>query len=82
MRSRTQTRRGDRPEDGSATARPRCRRLFCVEQAAAYARVPTREICRWIKTHKLEAYRLAGGRIRIDEVELAEFLSSPESKQP
>jgi len=45
--------------------------------------MPTTRTCiyNWIKTRRLEAYVLAGG-IRIDEVELADCISSLAPKQP
>ena len=69
----------DRPERRGAAAKPICRRLFDVEQAADFAGVPVQVICRWIRMGKLEAYHLGGGRVRIDEVELADLISSPDS---
>ena len=70
----------DRPERAGTAAQPICRRLFDLEQAADLAGVPVRVICRWIRTGKLEAYQLGGGWVRIDEVELADLISSPDSK--
>lgn len=64
-----------------AAAKPICRRLFSIHQAADFADVPDQWIYKWIKTRKLEAYVLAGG-IRIDEVELADCVSSLARKQP
>jgi hypothetical protein len=64
----------DRPP-GAGGANPVCRRLFSIEQAAAFARVPVEQIWNWIMTRKLEAYPLEGG-MRIDEVELADLLSA------
>jgi len=71
----------DRAKDAGAVAPPICRRLFTIEQAADFAGVPVRVICRWIKTRKLETH-LLGSRVRIDEVELADLLTSPDSKRP
>jgi hypothetical protein len=65
----------DRPDAASAAAKPVCRRLFSIEQAAAFARVPVEQLWDWIMTRKLEAYPLEGG-MRIDEVELADLLSA------
>jgi len=64
-----------------AAAKPVCRRLFTIDQAADFAGVPVQEIYRWIKARKLEAYVLQGG-IRIDELELADCISSLAPKQP
>jgi excisionase family DNA binding protein len=82
MKDRMATPHGDRPEHGGVTASPICRRLFCIEEAADVAEKPVQEICRWIRSGKLKAYHLGGGRVRIDEVELAECISSPDSKRP
>jgi excisionase family DNA binding protein len=65
----------ERPVDAGATL-PVCRRLFSVEQAAEFAGVSVEQIWRWVMTGKLEAYRLYAGRVRIDEVELADLLSA------
>jgi hypothetical protein len=65
-----------RPERAGAAANPICRRLFDLQQAADFAGVPVRVICHWIRMGKLEAYHLGGGRVRIDEVELADRISS------
>jgi len=73
---------GDRPADGGATAPPICRRLFSIEQAADFAGVPVQEIWRQIRIGKLKVYHLGGGRVRIDEVGLAERISSADSKRP
>ena len=43
--------------------------------------MPVQWIYNWIMTRKLEAYVLAAG-IRIDEVELADCISSLAPKQP
>jgi excisionase family DNA binding protein len=59
----------------AAAAKPVCRRLFSIDQAADFAGVPVQWIYRWIKARNLEAYVLQGG-IRIDEVELADCVSS------
>lgn len=72
----------ERPEDRPFTDPPICRRLFSIDQAADVAERPVHEICRWIRTGKLKAYHLGGGRVRIDEVELAECISSSDSKRP
>jgi hypothetical protein len=66
----------DRPVAARAAGQPVCRRLFSIEQAAAFARVPVEQIWHWIMTRKLKAYRLYYGRVRIDEVELADLLSA------
>ena len=65
----------ERPADARC-AKPVCRRLFSVEQAAEFAGVPVEQIWCWIMTGKLEAYCLYAGRVRIDEVELATLLSA------
>ena len=80
MTYHTATLPADRPEVGSVTP-PICRRLFSINQAADFAAVPVSQICRWIRIGKLEAHRL-GGRVRIDEVELADCLSAPDSMRP
>ena len=80
-RSRTKAKAADRAEHAGAAAKPICCRLFTIQQAADSAGVPVQWICGWIKMRKLEAYVLAGG-IRIDEVELADCISTPASKQP
>ena len=67
------------PDRAGTAAKPICRRLFDVGQAADFAGVPVQVICRWIRMGKLEAYHLGGGRFRIDEVELADLISSPDS---
>jgi Helix-turn-helix domain len=64
-----------------AAAKSICHRLFSIRQAADVAGVPVQGIYWWIKTRKLEAYALEGG-IRIDEVELADCISSLAPKQP
>jgi hypothetical protein len=71
MTYRTERRQAtDRPDDaGPAAAKSICHRLFSIEQAAEFARVPVQQICHWIMTGELEAYRLHAERIRIDEVE-------------
>ena len=69
----------DRPGVEGATAPPNCWRLFSIQQAADFAGVRVQQIRRWIKIGKLEAYHLDGGRVRIDELELADCLSSPAS---
>ena len=67
-------------EHARAVAASICHRLFSIEQAADFAGVPVRVICRWIRMGKLEAYHLGGGgRVRIDEVELADLISSADS---
>ena len=73
--------RTDRPERAGTAAKPICRRLFGLEQAADFAGVPARVICRWIRMGKLEAYHLGGSRVRIDEVELADLISFPDSER-
>jgi excisionase family DNA binding protein len=79
--SRTKFKPTERPKRAEAVAGPICRRLLTIQQAADVAGVPVERICRWVRTRKLEAYVLAGG-IRIDEVELADCISSPASRQP
>jgi hypothetical protein len=69
-----------RTEDAGAAAKRVCRRLFSVEQAAAFARVPVKQIWHWIMTGKLVAYRMSAGRVRIDEVELADLLSARDAR--
>jgi excisionase family DNA binding protein len=70
-----------RPERAGTAAKPICRRLFDLEQAANFAGVSVQVICRWIRMGKLEAYHLGGGRVRIDEVELADLISSADSER-
>jgi hypothetical protein len=82
MKDRMATPHGDRPEDGGAAAPPICRRLFSFEQAADGTKKPVQEICRWIRIGKLKAYHLGDGRVRVDEVELAECISSLDSGRP
>jgi excisionase family DNA binding protein len=65
----------ERPVD-AGSAEPVCRRLLSVEQAAEFAGVSVEQIWLWITTGKLKAYRLYAGRVRIDEVELADLLSA------
>jgi excisionase family DNA binding protein len=72
----------DRPERTGTAAKPICRRLFDIEQAADFAGVPVRVICRWIRMGKLEAYHLGGARVRIEEVELADLIASADSDRP
>jgi excisionase family DNA binding protein len=79
MTYRTASPQADRPEVESGAAPPRCWRLFSIEQAADFAGVPVQQIFRWIRIGKLEAYHLGGGRVRIDEMELADCISSPDS---
>jgi hypothetical protein len=79
--SRTKAKTTDRVEHAGAAPDPICHRLFNIQRAADFADVPVQRICNWIRTRKLEAYVLAGG-IRIDEVELADCISAPASKQP
>jgi hypothetical protein len=66
----------DRPADAGAAAQPVCYRLFSVEQAAEFAGAPVEQIWRWIITGKLELHPVYAGRLRIDEVELADLLSA------
>jgi hypothetical protein len=77
----TKAKATDAANQAGAAAEPICRRLFSIHQAADFAEVPVQWIYSWIKTRKLEAYVLAGG-IRIDEVELADCISSLAPKQP
>ena len=79
MTYRTATLETDPPAAGGATARPNCWRLFSIDQAADFAGVPVQQIYRWIRIGKLEAYHLDGGRGRVDELELADCLSAPDS---
>jgi excisionase family DNA binding protein len=66
----------DRREDARAAPKPICYRLFCIEQAAEVSETSIQQICHWIMAGELHAYRVHGGRFRIDEVELAELLSA------
>lgn len=68
-----------RPDRAETAAKPVCCRLFDVEQAADFAGVPVRVIFRWIRMGKIEAHHLGGGRVRIDEVELADLISGTDS---
>jgi hypothetical protein len=77
----TSTKASDAVYQAGAAVNPICHRLFSIDQAAEFAGVPARLILRWIKTRKLEAYDLEGG-IRIDEVELADCISSWAPKRP
>lgn len=72
----------DRSEDRGATAPPVCHKMFTIDQAAHFASVSVDKIRCWLLTRKLEAYDLGGGRIRIDELELADLLTSLESARP
>jgi len=56
--------------------------MFTIDQAADFAGVAVTRIRYWLLTRKLEAYDLGGGRIRIDELELADLLTSPDSERP
>ena len=60
----------DRLNDKRKTGWPTVRRLFDIEQAADVAEESVEEICYWIRTGKLKAYHLGGGRVRIDEADL------------
>ena len=80
-RSQTKVKPAERPKRAEAAAGPICRRLLTIQQAADVAGVPVDRICHWVRTRKLEAYVLAGG-VRIDEIELADCISSPASRQP
>jgi hypothetical protein len=76
MTERAKRGRGtDHTEHAGADAKPICRRLFTIAQAADGAGVPVQVICSLINSCKLEAYVLAGG-VRIDGVELADLLVS------
>ena len=77
----TKAKATDAANQAGAAAEPICRRLFSIHQAADFAGVPVQWIYSWMKTRKLEACVLAGG-IRIDEVELADCVSSLAPKQP
>jgi excisionase family DNA binding protein len=79
MRGHTATPHDVRPEVESGVAPPDCWRLFSLQQAADFAGVPVQQILRWIRIGKLEAYHLGGGRVRVDELELADCLSAPDS---
>jgi excisionase family DNA binding protein len=79
--TRTKTKATDPANQAVTAAKPICRRLFSTHQAADFAGVPVQRIYRWIKTGKLEAYVLRG-RIRIDEVELADCISFLAPEQP
>jgi hypothetical protein len=74
MTGRTRYRRAtDRVEHANPAADPICRRLFSIEEAADFAEVAVQVIHRWIRMGDLELYDLGGGRVRIDEVELADL---------
>jgi len=82
MTRRTTYRRAtDRVEHADAAAKPICRRLFSIEQAPDLADVAVQVIHRWIRMGELELYDLGGGRLRIEEVELADLITSPNSDQ-
>jgi excisionase family DNA binding protein len=55
--------------------------MFTIDQAADFAGVSVNQIRCWLIARKLDAYDLGGGRVRIDEAELVDFLSS-QSKRP
>ena len=80
MRSRTQTRAGEPRKNRSAATPPRCRRLLSLEQAARTSGEPIEVIRRWVAEGEFEAYQVADGQIRIDEVELADFVSGPKRR--
>jgi hypothetical protein len=81
MTERTKPSRAtDRTEHAGADAKPICRRLFTIAQAAELAGVPVQAICSLINARKLEAYVLAGG-VRIDEVELAALRGSQDGQR-
>jgi excisionase family DNA binding protein len=82
MTYRTANPQADRPGVEGATAPPNCWRLFSIQQAADFAGVPIQQILRWIRIGKLEAYHLGDGRVRVDELELADCLSAPASTWP
>ena len=60
----------NRLSDKDGASWPTVRRLFDIEQAADFARVPVQEIHYQIRTGKLQVYQLGGGRVRIDEADL------------
>ena len=70
----------DRLEDKHTTSWPTVRRLFTIEQAADVSEKPVQEICRRVRIGRLKVYHLGGGRIRIDEAELADLISSRDSE--
>jgi hypothetical protein len=78
MTYRTATLQADRAKDRGGAASPICRRLFSIDQAADFAGVPVLQIGHWIRIGKLQACHLGDGRVRIDEVELADCLSAPD----
>jgi excisionase family DNA binding protein len=51
-------------------------KLLTIKEAAAFARVSTQTVRRWIKAGYLKIYR-AGRQIRINESDLVNLLSSP-----
>jgi excisionase family DNA binding protein len=53
--------------------------LLTIKEAAAFAKVSTQSIRRWIKAGILKIYR-AGRQTRIDESDLVHFLSLPDLK--
>jgi excisionase family DNA binding protein len=53
---------------------PRSLKLLSVRESAGYARISQQTIRRAIKAGRLKTYR-AGRQIRIDEIDLVEFLS-------
>ena len=60
----------NRLSDEDQTGWPTVRRLYTVQQAADVAEASVEEICYWVRMGKLKAYRLGGGRVRIDEADL------------
>ena len=60
----------DRFEHKHATGWPTVRRLFTIEQAAELSEESVQEIYVRIRTGKLKAYHLGGGRVRIDDADL------------
>jgi hypothetical protein len=82
MTCRREPRQAENHDRNAETAAKRiCHRLFTFEQASDFADEPIQQIWRWIITRQLQAYRLTGGD-RIDELELAELLSTRQSNQP
>lgn len=53
--------------------------LFTPEEVAANLRVNIRTVYKWIKEERLNA-RMAGGRYRITEQNIADFLAAPRRK--
>ena len=64
-------------KEAAVYARPL--KLLTIKEAAAFAKVSTQTVRRWIKAGLLKIYR-AGRQIRIDESDLVNYLSLQDLK--